>query len=455
MSKSYEMDMTRGAILPKIVLFSLPLMAASILQLLFNAADVIVVGRFVGAQAMAAVGSTTALINLIINFFVGLSVGVNVCAARFFAGDRQKDLTDTIQTAIFTAVLSGILLLVVGVTLAKPMLELMGSPEDVINDSVTYLRIYFLGMPALMIYDFSAAILRAVGDTKRPLYFQVAAGIINVILNLCFVLGMGIGVAGVGIATSISQTVSAVLVLLVLVRDKGKLHLDLRRLRIDRHKLAAIFRVGLPAGLQSTVFSLSNVVIQSSINSFGPTAMAGSTASQNLEGFVYMAMNAIYQTNLSFTSQNIGAGRYSRINRILLNCLGCVITVGLLLGGLANIFSGTLLSLYTADPEVLRYGQERLLIVAGPYFLCGIMDTMVGSLRGMDFSFVPMIVSFIGACGLRILFIMTLFRLPEFHSLQWLYMSYPVSWTITFTAHIITFLIIRKRFPREDAAGCR
>lgn len=451
MSKSYEMDMTRGAILPKIVLFSLPLMAASILQLLFNAADVIVVGRFVGAQAMAAVGSTTALINLIINFFVGLSVGVNVCVARFFAGDRQKDLTDTIQTAIFTAVLSGILLLVVGVTLAKPMLELMGSPEDVINDSVTYLRIYFLGMPALMIYDFSAAILRAVGDTKRPLYFQVAAGIINVILNLFFVLGMGIGVAGVGIATSISQTVSAVLVLLVLVRDKGKLHLDLCRLRIDRHKLAAIFRVGLPAGLQSTVFSLSNVVIQSSINSFGSTAMAGSTASQNLEGFVYMAMNAIYQTNLSFTSQNIGAGRYSRINRILLNCLGCVITVGLLLGGLANIFSGTLLSLYTADPEVLRYGQERLLIVAGPYFLCGIMDTMVGSLRGMDFSFVPMIVSFIGACGLRILFIMTLFRLPEFHSLQWLYMSYPVSWTITFTAHIITFLIIRKRFPREDA----
>ncbi len=455
MSKSYEMDMTRGAILPKIVLFSLPLMAASILQLLFNAADVIVVGRFVGAQAMAAVGSTTALINLIINFFVGLSVGVNVCVARFFAGDRQKDLTDTIQTAIFTAVLSGILLLVVGVTLAKPMLELMGSPEDVINDSVTYLRIYFLGMPALMIYDFSAAILRAVGDTKRPLYFQVAAGIINVILNIFFVLGMGIGVAGVGIATSISQTVSAVLVLLVLVRDKGKLHLNLRRLRIDRHKLAAIFRVGLPAGLQSTVFSLSNVVIQSSINSFGSTAMAGSTASQNLEGFVYMAMNAIYQTNLSFTSQNIGAGRYSRINRILLNCLGCVITVGLLLGGLANIFSGTLLSLYTADSEVLRYGQERLLIVAGPYFLCGIMDTMVGSLRGMDFSFVPMIVSFVGACGLRIIFIMTLFRLPEFHSLQWLYMSYPVSWTITFTAHIITFLIIRKRFPREDAAGCR
>lgn len=454
MSKSYEMDMTRGAILPKIILFSLPLMAASILQLLFNAADVIVVGRFVGPQAMAAVGSTTALINLIINFFVGLSVGVNVCAARFFAADRQKDLTDTIRTAILTAVFSGILLLVVGIVLAKPMLELMGSPEDVIYDSVTYLRIYFLGMPALMIYDFSSAILRAVGDTKRPLYFQVAAGIINVILNLFFVLGLKIGVAGVGIATSISQTVSALLVLSVLVRDKGKLHLDLRTLRIDRQKLAAIFRVGLPAGLQSTVFSLSNVVIQSSINSFGSTAMAGSTASQNLEGFVYMAMNAIYQTNLSFTSQNIGAGRYSRINKILLNCLGCVVFIGILLGGLANLFSGTLLSFYTTDPEVLRYGQERLLIVAGPYFLCGIMDTMVGSLRGMDFSFVPMIVSFIGACGLRIIFIMTLFRLPAFHSLQNLYMSYPVSWTITFTAHIITFLLIRKRFPREDAVSC-
>ncbi len=453
MNKSYEMDMTRGAILPKIIFFSLPLMASSILQLLFNAADVIVVGRFVGANAMAAVGSTSALINLIINFFVGLSVGVNVCVARYFAADRQKDLTDTVLTAITTGILSGILLLIVGVGLAKPMLQLMGSPEDVINDSVIYLRIYFLGMPALMIYDFAAAILRAVGDTKRPLYFQMAAGIINVLLNLFFVIGMRIGVAGVGIATSISQTVSAVLVLMVLVKDRGKLHLDLRRLHISRKKLVSIFRVGLPAGLQSTVFSLSNVVIQSSINSFGSTAMAGSTASQNIEGFVYMAMNAIYQTNLSFTSQNIGAGRYSRINRILLNCLGCVITIGLVLGGLANLFSGTLLSFYTTDPEVLRYGQERLLIVAGPYFLCGIMDTLVGSLRGMDFSFVPMIVSFIGACGLRIVFIMTAFRLPFFHSLQWLYMSYPVSWTITFTAHIITFILIRKRFPKADSVA--
>ncbi len=449
MKNKYEIDMTSGALLPKIILFSLPLMASSILQLLFNAADIVVVGRFVGPHAMAAVGSTSSLINLIINFFVGLSVGVNVCAARYYAAGRQKDLEETMSTAIAMAGISGLLLIIIGTVLARPMLQLMGSPDDVIGDSVIYLRIYFLGMPALMLYDFCAAILRAAGDTQRPLYFQVAAGFINLILNIFFVVVLKIGVAGVAIATTISQSVSALLSFLVLLRDEGKLHLSLSKVRIYPKKLRKVCKVGMPAGIQSTVFSISNVVIQSSINSFGSTAMAGSTASQNIEGFVYMAMNAIYQSNLSFTSQNIGARKYGRINRILLECLCFVTGLGLFLGFIVNMFGDQLLSIYTTSPEVMRYGRERLFIVAAPYFLCGIMDCMVGSLRGMGYSFVPMIVSFIGACGTRVLYVSTLFQLPAFHTLPMLYISYPVSWALTFLAHLVTFLKVRRKFPKK------
>ncbi len=437
--------MTTGPILNKLLRFSLPLIASSVLQLLFNAADVIVVGRFVGPSAMAAVGSTSSLINLIIQLFVGLSVGVNVCAARYYAANREEDLRETIATAVTTALLTGTALVFIGIGLAKPMLLLMGTPDDVIQGSVLYMRIYFLGMPAVMLYNFISAILRAVGDTRRPLYYQMIAGIINVILNLVFVIGFHAGVAGVAIATSISQTFSAAALLLVLIREKGRMHIDIRALHINMKKLLSIFEVGMPAGLQGMVFSLSNVVIQSSINSFGSVAMAGSTASQNIEGFVYVSMNAIYQSNLSFTSQNVGAGKMSRVNRIMFECLGTVTVIGLVLGFLVNVFSGVLLSFYTTSPEVIRYGQERLLIVAGPYFLCGIMDSMVGSLRGMGYSFIPMVVSLLGACGLRILYIATLFQLPALHSLRYLYMSYPGSWLITFTIHFITYWLIRKK----------
>lgn len=450
MSKSYEMDMSRGAIFPKLLAFSLPLMLSGILQLLFNAADVIVVGRFVGSDQMAAVGSTSSLINLIVNFFGGLSVGVSVLAAQNYAAGQGKELSKTISTAFMTALLSGLLLILIGTALARPLLELMGSPSNVIEYSTIYLRIYFLGMPALMVYDFTAGILRAAGDTKRPLYYQLAAGAVNVVLNLLFVLVLRIGVAGVAISTTISQIISAFCLFLVLVRDKGKLHLDLKRLRIYPDKLRSIIRVGLPAGLQGTVFSLSNVVIQSAINSFGSVAMAGATASQNIEGFVYIAMNSIYQTNLSFTSQNIGAGKYSRINRILLDCLGAVTLIGLVLGGLVNLFAPQLLTFYTTDPEVARFARERLFLITAPYFLCGIMDTIVGSLRGIGYSLEPMLVSLIGACGSRILFIMTLFQLPYFHSLHWLYIGYPVSWALTFACHLATFIIVRRRLPKTD-----
>ena len=326
----------------------------------------------------------------------------------------------------------------------------MGSPADVIEDSVLYLRIYFLGMPLIMLYDFAAAILRAVGDTKRPLYFQMIAGVINVILNLFFVLVVGIGVAGVAIATTVSQGFSGIALLITLMREKGALHLDLRKLHVNWKLLRSIMEIGLPAGLQSTVFSLSNVVIQSSINSFGSVAMAGATAAQNIESFVYASMNSIYQTNLSFTAQNLGARKYSRINRILKDCLITVVLIGLVMGIGAVMLDPWLLRFFTTDAEVVRYGQERLLVVCAPYFLCGIMDVMVGSLRGLGYSVIPMFVSLIGACGLRIVFILTLFRLPYFHSLNWLYMSYPITWIITFSAHLITFLRIRRKFPKAD-----
>lgn len=450
MSKKYEMDMTTGVIMPKVITFALPLMAASVLQLLFNSADIVVVGRFVSPQAMAAVGSTGSLVNLIIQLFVGFSIGVNVCVGKYYAAKRQEEMSDTIHSSILVSVIFGAILCVAGIILARPMLELMGSPSDVIEDSVRYLRIYFLGMPLIMLYDFAAAILRAVGDTKRPLYFQMIAGVINVILNLFFVLVVGIGVAGVAIATTISQGFSGIALLITLMREKGALHLDLRKLRINWKILRSIMEIGLPAGLQSTVFSLSNVVIQSSINSFGSVAMAGATAAQNIEAFVYASMNSIYQTNLSFTAQNLGARKYSRINLILKDCLITVVLIGLVMGIGAVMLDPWLLRFFTTDAEVIRYGQERLLVVCGPYFLCGIMDVMVGSLRGLGYSVIPMFVSLIGACGLRIVFILTLFRLPYFHSLNWLYMSYPITWIITFTAHFITFLRVRRKFPKAD-----
>lgn len=451
MSKKYEMDMTTGVIMPKVITFALPLIVASVLQLLFNAADIVVVGRFVSPQAMAAVGSTGSLVNLIIQLFVGFSIGVNVCVGKYYAAKRQEDMSDTIHTSILVSVIFGAILCVAGLFLARPMLELMGSPADVIEDSVLYLRIYFLGMPLIMLYDFAAAILRAVGDTKRPLYFQMIAGVINVILNLFFVLVVGIGVAGVAIATTVSQGFSGIALLITLMREKGALHLDLRKLHVNWKLLRSIMEIGLPAGLQSTVFSLSNVVIQSSINSFGSVAMAGATAAQNIESFVYASMNSIYQTNLSFTAQNLGARKYSRINRILKDCLIAVVLIGLVMGIGAVMLDPWLLRFFTTDAEVIRYGQERLLVVCEPYFLCGIMDVMVGSLRGLGYSVIPMFVSLIGACGLRIIFILTLFRLPYFHSLNWLYMSYPITWIITFTAHFITFLRVRRKFPKADA----
>lgn len=449
MKKSYEIDMCSGPLLGKILLFSIPLMLSGILQLLFNAADIVVVGRFSGSTALAAVGSTSSLINLLINIFVGLSVGVNVLVARYYGGQKERDVQETIHTAVLTALLSGLLLVAVGELAAGPMLRIMGTPEDVLDQSVLYMRIYFLGMPVLMLYNFGAAILRAVGDTRRPLYFLFAAGAVNVILNLFFVIGLGMGVDGVAWATVISEHISAFLVFKSLMAEEGMMKLHLKKLSIYMDKLKRIVKIGLPAGMQGAIFSVSNVLIQSSVNSFGSVAMAGNTASANIEGFVYTAMNAVYQTSLSFTSQNLGGGKYSRINKVKNICLAVVTVIGLVLG-LAAVGAGTqLLGIYSSDSEVLKYGMLRLEIICGTYFICGLMDCMVGSLRGLGYSVIPMIVSLTGACGFRILWVFTVFA--AYRSLAVLYLSYPVSWLITAAAHMATFKLVRRKFPKEDA----
>lgn len=449
MKKSYEIDMCNGPLLSKILLFSVPLMMSGILQLLFNAADIIVVGRFAGSSALAAVGSTSSLINLLINVFVGLSVGVNVLVAKYYGGQREKDMSETVHTAVLTSLLSGLFLVVLGGIAARPLLHLMGTPDDVLDQAVLYMRIYFLGMPVLMVYNFGAAILRAIGDTRRPLYFLFMAGVVNVALNLFFVIGLGMGVDGVGWATVISEHVSALLVLKSLMEAPGALKLNLKELRIHPKKLKRIVKIGLPAGMQGAIFSISNVLIQSSVNSFGSIAMAGNTASANIEGFVYTAMNAVYQTNLSFTSQNLGGRKYSRINRIMYICLAVVTVVGITLGITAVLAGDLLLGIYSSDAHVLRYGMLRLEIICGTYFLCGIMDCMVGSLRGLGYSVIPMFVSLTGACGFRVLWVFTVFA--AYHSLDVLYLSYPVSWAITAIAHMITFRKIRRKIPRKDA----
>lgn len=451
-TKQYEMDMCSGPILRKMLMFALPLMLSSILQLLFNAADIVVVGKFAGDNSLAAVGSNTALINLLTNLFIGLSIGANVVAARHYGAKAWDDLRRTVHTAMLLSMLSGALLLVLGVIGAEQMLIWMQTPEEVLPLATVYLRIYFLGMISTMVYNFGSALLRAVGDTKRPLYFLLCAGIINVILNLLFVIGFQMDVMGVAIATVISETVSALLVLRCLVKEKGGIHLELRAMRIDRKKMLQILRIGLPAGFQGVVFALSNVVIQSSVNIFGNIVVAGNSAAANREGFVYMAMNAFYQTTLSFVSQNYGAGEQKRINRIVLLGEACVIVTGTLLGNMVVFFGNDLLQIYSNNPEVIAAGMVRLHYISMIYALCGIMDVMVGALRGIGYSIMPMIVSIVGVCVLRLIWLATVFQIPEFHKIETVYLSYPVTWILTSLVYIVFFVWIRIRSARKKSA---
>lgn len=448
-SKTYEMDMCSGPLPGKILRFAIPLMLSSILQLLFNAADVIVVGQFSGSTSLAAVGSTGALTNLLTNIFLGLSIGANVLVARYYGARQEKDIRETIQTAMLIAVTGGVILIVVGLLVTYPLLELMGTPEDVIDKSATYMRIIFIGCPFMLVYNFGSAILRAVGDTKRPLYYLTVAGILNIILNLFFVIVCKLDVAGVALATIISQCLSMGLVVLCLMKEEGALKFHPKEMRFHKDKLLGIIRIGLPAGLQGAVFSISNVLIQSTVNSFGSTVMAGNTAASNIEGFVYVAMNSMYQSSISFTGQNMGAQKYRRVNKILLTCQGYVVLFGLTLGLAALFLGDILLGFYTNDPAVVEYGLLRMSIICPTYFTCGIMDTLVGSLRGMGCSVIPMTVSLIGVCGLRIVWIFTIFRFLS-PTLTTLYISYPVTWVLTSCIHLITFLIVRRRYPKDD-----
>lgn len=451
MKKSYEMDMCSGPLTGKLLIFALPLMLSGILQLLFNAADIVVVGRFSGAHSLAAVGATSALINLLVNVFIGFSIGTNVLTAQGYGAKNEQAVSETVHTSILLSLVSGVILIGIGVVLARPLLELMATPEEVIDLAALYMRIYFVGMPAMMLYNFGAAILRAIGDTRRPLYFLVTAGIINVIFNLIFVVLFQMNVAGVALATVISQVISALLVLRCLLTMDGMCKLDLRKLHIHKDKLIWIVRIGLPAGLQGAVFSISNVLIQSSVNSFGAIAVAGNTAAGNLEGFIYTSMNSIYQTALSFTSQNMGAGNYKRVKKILGLCLIIVSIIGLVMGNGAVLLGPMLLRIYSTDPEVITYGMERMRIICTAYFLCGVMDVTVGSLRGMGYSFMPMIVSLLGACGLRVVWILTVFQWQ--HTQFSLYLSYPLSWFLTASVHLICwYFITRRRFGAKQAA---
>lgn len=450
-SSKYELDMCNGPVLKKMLIFTLPLMLSSVLQLVFNAADVIIVGRFAGDNSLAAVGSNAALINLLTNLFIGLSIGANVIAARHYGAGEVKELSKTVHTSMLMGAISGVFLTIIGVCFAKQLLELMKTPDEVLVLAADYLRIYFLGMPALMLYNFGSALLRSIGDTKRPLFYLSAAGVINIILNLVFVIIFKLDVVGVAIATVVSESVSAILIVRCLMHETGGIRLILSELRIDGRKAAAIMRLGLPAGLQGVIFSLSNVVIQSSVNIFGSTVVAGNSAAQNLEGFVYVAMNSFYQSAISFTSQNYGAKRYDRLTKILACALGCVVVTGLVLGYSGLLFGKQLLGLYTSGAETIDAGLVRMKVIFSIYFLCGIMDVMVGGLRGIGYSIMPMIVSLIGACGVRLVWIATVFQIPEYHTIKTVYISYPVSWVITIAAHVVCYIIARKKLSKRIA----
>ena len=442
MAKRYEMDMCNGPLFGKIVLYTLPLIAAGILQLLFNTADMVVVGRYAGSNALGAVGATGSLINLMINVFMGLSVGANVAVAHYYGAGRYEELSRSLHTAIAMSLICGAALLVIGQILSEPMLVLMGTPDEILPLSVSYMKIYFLGMPVMLLYNFGAAVLRAVGDTRRPLYYLTVAGIINIVLNLIFVIRFDMGVRGVAWATIISQAVSAVLIVRCLVKNEGPCNLSISKLSIDKKEAVRIAKVGLPAGFQGAIFSISNVLIQSSVNSFGATAVAGNTAQCTLEGFVYNAMNSFHQTAISFTGQNMGAKQMRRVQKVLMICLLCVTVTGLGMGLTGWAFGNKLLSIYSTDEAVIGFGLRRMAIIFPTYFLCGVMDVMVGSLRGMGFSIMPMTVSLLGACVFRIVWIMTVFAAN--HTPEILYASYPISWSITATVHLICILTIAR-----------
>lgn len=449
-SSKNQINMTEGGIFIKLLQFSIPLIFSSVLQLLFNAADVIVVGRFAGDNSLAAVGSTGSLINLLVNLFTGLATGTNVVAANYFGAGKFEKLEKTVHTSIVISIISGLVLTGSGVFGSKIILHLMQTPPAVLNLANTYLKIYFSGITATMIYNFGSAILRAKGDTKRPLYILLLAGIVNLILNVFFVVNLKMDVAGVGLATVISQFLSAVLVIVILLTEKDEFHLNIKKLSLDPAILRNIVKIGLPAGFQGIVFSFSNVIIQSSINSFGPIMIAGNAAAINLEGFIYTSMNGFSQGSLTFCSQNYGAKKFDRIKKVVVISQISIIVIGGILSFLFLLFGKQLLGLYTTSDEVIQAGMVRCWIIFTTYFLCGMMDGMANSIRGIGHSLMPVISSLTGACLFRIIWLFTVFLIPQFHQPVTIFISYPISWILTFVANLIFYRKYIKQMCKND-----
>ena len=445
-----NMPMLEGNLFSGIINFTVPIILTSLLQLLFNAADLVVVGQFCGSVSVAAVGATGALTNLMVNFFIGLSIGTGVAVAHGIGSREDREVHCIVHTALPLSLVSGLVLTVLGVAFSRTFLHWMGTPDTVLPLSAVYMEIYFGGVTFTMIYNFSAAILRAAGDTKSPLLFLFIAGVVNVVLNVFFVLVCQMNVAGVALATTISQAISAVLVTMALMRRNDACKLDLKKLHFYKPQLRKMIRIGLPAGIQSSLFSISNVLIQSSINSFGDVLMSGNAAASNIEGFVYVCINAFHQTAVNFIGQNAGARQYKRVYKILWICLACVTVVGIVTGSLVYVMGPKLLSIYITDsPEAIAYGLTRMAFICLPYFLCGLMDVSTGALRGMGASLTPMLISVLGVCGFRVLWIYTIFQMPAYHTPQCLYISYAVSWVLTFLCQMAAFIVFFRREERK------
>lgn len=444
-------NMLEGPLLGNMISYTIPIILTGVLQLLFNAADLVIVGRYCGELSVAAVGNCSSLTNLLVNLFIGLSVGTTVAVAHSIGAGSPEAVSHTVHTALPTALVSGLVVGFIGVTFSETFLQMMDTPETVLPLSALYMKIYFLGMPFTMVYNFSASILRATGDTKSPLILLAMAGVINVVLNVIFVTQLDMNVAGVALATTISQAVAAVLVVIALMKRNDACRLILSKMRFYKPQLLKIIRVGLPAGIQSALFSISNVIIQSSINSFGDVLMSGNAASANIEGFIYITVNAFHQTALNFISQNAGAKQYKRVSRILCLSLASVFVVGASISAFAYLMGPTLLSIYIPDsPEALQWGMIRLTCLCIPYFICGLMDVSTGSLRGMGASVAPMVISVLGVCGIRIGWICTIFQIPRFHTPQSLYYSYGISWTVTFLIQMIAFFLVYRKRTKQD-----
>lgn len=447
-----NIDMLQGPLYTGILRYTIPIILTGLLQLLFNAADLVIVGQYCGSISVAAVSATGSITNLIVTLFMGLSVGTSVTVAQGLGGKQNDDVQRTVHTALPTALLGGAILTAIGVAFADDFLRLMNTPESVLPYSAVYMRIYFGGMVFTMVYNFCAAILRAAGDTKSPLIFLTIAGIVNVVLNVFFVTLFHMNVDGVALATVISQGISAVLVVIALCRRTDACRLTLRKIRFYKKQFVRMIRIGLPAGIQGSLFSISNVLIQSSVNSFNSDAiMSGCGAAANIEGFAYVIMNAFQQTAVNYIGQNKGAHQFERIKKTLTICAAYVTISGLMTGTVIWIFGKQLLSIYITDStEAIKYGLIRFNYVALPYFLCGLMDTLTGALRGLGSSLAPMIISILGVCGIRIVWIYTIFQIPQYHTLEYLYFSYPFSWTITVLIHTIAFIMLYKKTVRTD-----